>query len=67
MSHMRSSGGELVAPGTRGAMASTRRPVRRYCFSFNNGTPCASNPCKYDHICRVCSGGHRVADCKQRP
>ncbi|XP_056018346.1 uncharacterized protein LOC130054061 [Ostrea edulis] len=38
----------------------------KVCFAFNRGQQCASNPCKYAHLCQECTGKHPKSKCFQR-
>ncbi|XP_062590359.1 uncharacterized protein LOC134251958 isoform X2 [Saccostrea cucullata] len=35
------------------------------CFSYNNGKPCKTSPCKYMHICQHCGEQHPKKKCNK--
>ena len=33
------------------------------CYAWNDGKPCAQNPCSFKHICSKCGGDHKRGAC----
>ncbi len=45
-----------------GPVRAKRRRVQA-CFAWNDGRPCASNPCRFAHCCARCGGDHARRFC----
>ena len=42
-----------------------KKVVSSYCYKFNS-TGCVDSVCKFQHVCRICGGGHPVFRCTNR-
>jgi hypothetical protein len=49
--------------GSIGTSATSDKSSKGVCWKFNSGQPCAKTPCPFPHVCRICQGNHRKAEC----
>lgn len=47
-----------------GEIANRQHQEDRPCYRWNNGR--CTKPCKFRHVCAICSGSHRRRDCPKR-
>ena len=56
-----------IKSSTRGGGRWRHDPLSDICRKWNRGLPCASDPCKYKHLCRECqSEDHPAMSCPTR-